>query len=211
MKLVGCFFKFSITTININDNSLWSEHVVADRRYLFTHLHVHQGLADGAAVVLLVPPGGVTNHADRLLVLRAEELEPLPVERTHLPRLSARLLRPQLRAVALLQVGLAEVLQDQAGDRLVQGLAPAQRAVPAPADAPVLLQAGRAEAVAALEDDRVSEDLAADGAGQVGLREPTCHPDDTFWNKQRNTCSEFLSPPQSDINIRKNVLNSFKR
>lgn len=141
------------------------------------YLHVHDGLADGAAVVLLVPLRGVANHADGLTVHHAEQLEPLLVNWAHLPGEDVQLL-PRLQLLAVLHARLAQVLQGEAGHRVVHRAAPAQRALSVAPCRPVLLQTAGAEAVAALEDHGLLEDLAADGTGQVhlGQRQPDCHP-----------------------------------
>lgn len=124
--------------------------------------------------MLFVPLGRVTNHTDGLLVCQAEELHLLPVERTHLPRVTVQLLRAVL--LGFLHVRLTQVLQSQTGHRLVLGQGPAQGAGSI-LSRPVLLQAGLAEAVAAFEDHGIPEDVAAYGTGEVDLRErePTGH------------------------------------
>lgn len=141
------------------------------------YLHVHDGLADGAAVVLLVPLRGVADHADGLAVHHAEQLEPLLVNGAHLPGEDVQLL-PRLQLLAVLHARLAQVLQGEAGHRVVHRAAPAQGALSVAPRSPVLLQTGGAETVAALEDHGLLEDLAADGTGQVhlGQRQPDCHP-----------------------------------
>lgn len=55
------------------------------------YLDALDGLAHGAAVVCLVPAGSVADHADGLVVHRAEELEPLLVQGAHLPRRDGQL------------------------------------------------------------------------------------------------------------------------
>lgn len=127
--------------------------------------------------MLFVPPGGVANHTDGLVVHFAEKLELLPVKRAHLARVTVQLPRRSPQTLALLHVRLAQVLQGEAGYGIIHGLGSAQGAVAAPSVPPVLLQTGRTEAVAALEDHRVSEDVAAYGTGQVYFWEPGCHPD----------------------------------
>lgn len=144
------------------------------------YLHVCHRLADGAAVVLLVLPGRVADHTDGLPVQQTEQLQLLPVLGAHDLGVAVQLplgvpggLTPVLR-----HAGLTQVPEGQAGDGVVHAGGSAQGAVPPPAlPGPVLLQARRAEAVAALQHHRLPEDVAAHGAGEVHLRqgEPACH------------------------------------
>lgn len=144
------------------------------------HLHIRHRLADGAAVVLLVLPGRVADHTDGLFVQQAEQLQPLPVEGARDLRVAVQLpLCVACRLTLVLRhAGLAEVPEGQAGDGVVHAEGPAEGAVtPPPLTGPVLLQARRTEAVAALQDHRLLEDVAAHGAGEVHLRqrEPASH------------------------------------
>lgn len=119
-----------------------------------------------------MPAGGVADHADGLIIHNAEELEPLLVQGAHLPwrddQIAARL--PLLK-LSLLHARLAQVLQGEAGYRVVSRAAPAQGALAVATPPPVLFKAGSAKAMAALEDHRLLEDLTTDGAGQVNVRE----------------------------------------
>lgn len=109
----------------------------------------------------------MANHTDGLIVQHAKKLELLPVDSAQLPRITVQLARRLPQTLTLLQVGLTQVLQGEAGHGVIQRLASAQGAVSAPSVPPVLLQTGCAEAVAALEDHRVFEDFTAYGTGQV--------------------------------------------
>lgn len=141
------------------------------------YLHIQKCLTYRTAVVLLVLPRGVAHDTDRLLVQQAVQLKPLSVKRAHLPPCFPHILT-LLLLFLLLHTGLTQVLQGQAGHRLVHALGPAQGAVSFPSlPRPVLLETGSAEAVGALEDHGVPEDVAAYGTGEVllGQREPACH------------------------------------
>lgn len=114
-------------------------HILYHHSTSHIYLHIQHSLADRAAVVLFVPPGGVAHDADRLIVRHAEELELLSVKRAQLLRVAVQLPRRLLQTLTLLHVRLAQVLQGEAGHGIVQRLASAQRAVAAPSVPPVLL------------------------------------------------------------------------
>ena len=132
----------------------------------------------------LVLLGCVTHTAKDFRVVQTEEFEDFPVCDALLLHYHRLLPRPpgpwsgswswssSCRALLLPQEGVGHVLQRQADGGLRQGALP-------PADGtfashlllvPELLQAGSAEAVAALEHHGVPEDLAADGTGQLLLQ-----------------------------------------
>lgn len=181
------------------------------------YLHICQSLADRATVVLFVLFWSVANHTDGLIVLRTEKLELLPMKRTELPRVAALFpLRFSLILPSLVQVRLAQVLQGEARYGVIHRLVPAHRAVAGPPGAPVLLQAEFTEAMAALEDHRVSEDIAAYGTGQVDLRErePTCHPDTALVWRQKYALTPTITDSKSTLLLLwlKNVyINQFLR
>lgn len=118
-----------------------------------------------------MPAGGVTDYADGLIVHYAEEFQPLLVQGAHLPwwdnQIAARL---SLLDLSLLQARLAQVFQGEAGYRVVSRTTSTQGALAVATPPPVLLKAGSAEAMAALEDHGVLEDLTTDGAGKVHVR-----------------------------------------
>lgn len=146
------------------------------------YLQILGSLLQRTHLVSLVLLGGVTHAAHHLKVIHAEELDNFPVCNTPLlrrPGLLPRPARPGPRPrrgrppLLLPQEGVGHVLEGQADGGL------GQRALP-PADGalapglflvPELVQAGPAEAVAALEHDGLPEDLAADGAGQLILQQ----------------------------------------
>lgn len=128
--------------------------------------------------MLLVLPRGVAHDTDRLLVQQAVQLQLLPMKRAHLPPCFLHFLTLLLLSPSLLHTGLTQVLQGQAGHRVVHAVGPAQGTVSFPSlPSPVLLETGSAEAVGALEDHGVPEDVAAYGTGEVLLwqKEPACH------------------------------------
>lgn len=141
------------------------------------HLQILGSFSQGTHFVSLVLLGRVTHAAHRFQVVHAEELEQFPVCGARLLRHRHLLLlpcpgpRPSSSRPPLLlpQEGVGHVLQGQADRGLSQrALPPADGALaPGLLLVPALLQAGPAEAVAALEHDGLPEDLAADGTGQL--------------------------------------------
>lgn len=129
----------------------------------------------------LVLFGGVAHAAESLQIVQTEELEDFPVRGTHHVRQLQRLAAPAGSGLSsgrahpvllVLQEGVGHVLQRQADRGLRQGTLPPAHGALAPRLllVPELLQAGPAEAVAALQNHGVPEDLAADGAGQLLLQ-----------------------------------------
>ena len=107
-------------------------------------------------------PRSLAHHADGLLVVHTEELQLLSMLTTGEVPLA------RFFPASSLKEGLAEVPQGQVGWGALLGGPPSADGTGTGATTiPEALQAGSAEAVAARQQDRILEDVAAHGTRQV--------------------------------------------